>query len=124
MRNDRNMHEAMEASMTTGPASSSTAVGIAGRPCGQKREAAESADNAERVNRGNVMETTTRGIKRKDEDGDDTARTEGRGDDMSNVEQERMPKHPGPIQHGEPFTKGELSWQNVGSGIFARTFPN
>ena len=118
------MQEAIEASMTTGPASSSTAVGVAGSPRGQKREAAESANDAERVNRCELMETKTRGTKRKDEDGDDNARFDGRSNDMSNVEQETMLKHPGPIQHGEPFTKGELWWQNIASGIFARTFPN
>ena len=32
-------------------------------------------------------------------------------------------KHPGPIIHESEITAKERQWQDVGSGVFARTFP-
>ena len=47
------------------------------------------------------------------------SRTQDRGDDMSSV----MVGHPGPINHGGTYPKGDLEWRHIGSGVFARTFP-
>ena len=60
------------------------------------------------------------GIKRRAEDQSaDASRIQDRGDDMSSV----TVGHPGPVNHGGTYPKGDLEWRHIGSGVFARTFP-
>ena len=99
--------------------SATTAVTALPSPRGQKRNAKEDADDAERMDRSLKDEPKIpKGQKRKDIAQDDVARTEDRADDMSSLTQ-----HPGPIQYGERIDKADLSWKHIRSGVFARTFP-
>ena len=60
------------------------------------------------------------GIKRRAEDQSaDASRSQDRGDDMSSA----TVGHPGPVNHGGTYPKGDLGWRHIGSGVFARTFP-
>ena len=93
-------------------------------PRGRKRDAEDSADDEERMNRGApVQQAAERGQKRKDDEQDDTARTEGRADDMASLTLSSLAQHPGPIHPGGPIDRADLSWRHIGSGVFARTFP-
>ena len=55
-----------------------------------------------------------RGTKRSGGDFDDQHRQR----DLS-----QLSDHPGPVNRSAHFAKGELEWKDVGSGVFARTFP-
>ena len=60
------------------------------------------------------------GIKRRAEDQSaDASRSQDRGDDMSSA----TVGHPGPVNHGGTYPKGDLEWRHIGTGVFARTFP-
>ena len=88
-------------------------------PRGKKRNATEEADDQERTTRADAEEKTkVKGVKRKgDEQGDDS-RAQDRSDDMSSLAQ-----HPGLISCSGRFAKEDLEWKHIGSGMFARTFP-
>ena len=40
------------------------------------------------------------------------------------VDGKDIKQHPGPIIHESEITTKERQWQDVGSGVFARTFPS
>ena len=35
----------------------------------------------------------------------------------------QLSDHPGPVDSTGHYAKGELEWKNIGSGVFAKTFP-
>ena len=59
-------------------------------------------------------EDDARGTKRDGEDLDD-------GDRHRDLSQ--LSDHPGPVDSTGHYAKGELEWKNIGSGVFAKTFP-
>ena len=47
----------------------------------------------------------------------------GIGKHDETVASKEVMKHPGPIIHRHEITNKEKQWQDVGSGVFARSFP-
>ena len=114
-QNKRQLQEGIKSSMQTAEAAAR----------GTKRNAEEDADDYERVSRGATADTTaeTKGVKRKDENQDDSQRQQDRADDMSSLQSDRR-SHPGPVHGEKKFSKEDLEWNHIGSGMFARTFIN
>ena len=95
---------------------------------GTTRSAEEDLDNSERMQASMVEETSqiskadTRRVKRKVGAQDDSERNQDRADDMSSLQQEKS-THLGALRSSEKCTNDESKWENIGSSMFAKTFP-